>query len=179
MFGLVLNYLKMSIHLAPRGTRSFTYFVRARENIESTVDYLDSSVQNRVKLPQIPIHGIIFDMDGTLTLPILDFKILRTLLNCPPPPKDLLKFINEQSETEQKRLMTIVEQFEEEGNQQMKLQPGVHTMLNMLSKCGIKKAIITRNGQPAIEYFLKCLGEPSSYGGPFSHVSNIFNKEVY
>jgi len=35
------------------------------------------------------IRGVIFDMDGTLTLPVIDFDGLRKALNI-PRPKDIL-----------------------------------------------------------------------------------------
>ena len=151
--------------------RGFSYFIRTQDRNDTVTDVLDSGLVSVPQTPPISLHGVIFDMDGTLTLPILDFKKLRRLLNCPPPPKDLLEFINENPENERKRLMLIVEQFEEEGNREMELQPGLHTMLKQLSSCGIEKAIVTRNGPPAVEYFLKFLGDSASYGGPFSHVS--------
>jgi phosphoglycolate phosphatase-like HAD superfamily hydrolase len=119
----------------------------------------------------VPIYGIIFDLDGTLTIPILNFKELRKQMDCPPPPVDIREYISSKPENEKARLLKIVEDFEDEGNKIMKLQPGVHTLLKFLAENGLKRAVLTRNAKPCVELFLDKLGEPSQYGGPFCHVS--------
>ncbi|EDO45548.1 predicted protein [Nematostella vectensis] len=118
----------------------------------------------------IHIKGVIFDLDGTLTLPVLNFTELRRRLGCPPPPYDLLEFVRQQPEKQKIRLYQIIEDFEEEGNRNMKLQPGVRQLLKFLASQGLHRAIVTRNAQPCVDYLLDVLGDPESYGGPFTHM---------
>ena len=120
----------------------------------------------------MPVHGFVFDLDGTLTLPVLDFTLLRSNLQC-PKGTDILEFCNSKSGRDKERAFKLVEKFEEEGRQNTKLQPGVCELLKFLSQHGLKRALITRNLQPSVDQFLDLLGEPANYGGPFTHVSTI------
>ncbi|XP_031574120.1 uncharacterized hydrolase YOR131C-like [Actinia tenebrosa] len=118
----------------------------------------------------MPINGIVFDLDGTLTIPVLNFKELRKKLGCPPLPVDILEFVRSKPENEKARLLKVVQDFEDEGNRNMVLQPGVHKLLKFLTDNGIKRALLTRNERPCVNTFLEKLGDPSEYGGPFSHL---------
>lgn len=144
----------------PKMLQKFSYIIRS--SISS------SSLHHTPR--KLPIFGLIFDLDGTLTLPVLDFKVLRKRIDC-PHPEDILEFIRSKPEQEKTRLLKIVEDFEDEGNENMKLQPGLHSLLKFISENGLKKAVVTRNAKPCVDIFVKRLGDPSSYGGPFSHVS--------
>lgn len=125
----------------------------------------------------IPVHGFVFDLDGTLTLPVLDFTLLRSNLKC-PKGTDILKFCNSKSGRDKEIALKLVEKFEEEGRQNTKLQPGVFELLKFLSQQGLKRALITRNLQPSVDQFLDLLGEPANYGGPFTHVSTILSLQT-
>lgn len=116
----------------------------------------------------IPVHGFVFDLDGTLTLPVLNFAELRSKLQC-PGGVDILKFCNSKSGIDKEKAFQMVEEFEEEGRQNTKLQPGVCELLRFLSQNGLKRALITRNEQPSVDQFLDMLGDPVNYGGPFTH----------
>ena len=122
----------------------------------------------------MPVHGFVFDLDGTLTLPVLDFTLLRSNLQC-PKGTDILEFCNSKSGKDKEIAFKLVEEFEEEGRQNTKLQPGVFELLKFLSRHGLKRALITRNLQPSVDQFLDLLGDPANYGGPFTHVSSILS----
>ena len=121
---------------------------------------------------RIPVHGVVFDLDGTLTLPVLDFTKLRSDLQC-PKGVDILKFCNSKSGKEKETALQMVETFEEEGRQNTKLQPGVLEVLKFLSQHGLRRALITRNLQASVDQFLDLLGHPDNYGGPFTHVRTV------
>lgn len=120
----------------------------------------------------VPIHGIVFDLDGTLTLPVLDFAKLRKELQC-PKGVDILEFCNSKIGQEKEAALEIVVKFEEEGRQNTKLQPGVFELLKFLSASGSKRALITRNLQASVDQFLALMGHPDDYGGPLTHVRTI------
>ena len=124
----------------------------------------------------MPVHGFVFDLDGTLTLPVLDFTLLRSNLQC-PKGTDILEFCNSKSGKDKEIAFKLVEEFEEEGRQKTKLQPGVFELLKFLSQHGLKRALITRNLQPSVDQFLDLMGDPANYGGPFTHVSSILSMQ--
>lgn len=159
------NHDQVSLQSLDKNTdkmmQKFSYVIRSS---------LSSSASHQTSR-KLPIFGVIFDLDGTLTLPVLDFKVLRQLINC-PRPHDILEFIRSKPEKEKTRLLNIVEDFENEGNNNMKLQPGLHSLLKFVSDNGLKKAVLTRNARPCVDVFLQKLGKPEEYGGPFSHVSH-------
>lgn len=60
------------------------------------------------------IKGVIFDMDGTLTLPVLNFIDMRTRLGL-SPGTDILPAVMSMAADERERAMQIIEDMEEEG----------------------------------------------------------------
>ena len=124
----------------------------------------------------VPIFGVIFDLDGTLTVPVLNFAILRERLK---PFKvshgdDILASVEmRESLAEKKEMLRIIEEFEAEGRERFTLQPGVNEMLEIFHENKIKLAIMTRNNHKAVEQFLKHLKPRFQDGKIFSHVSMV------
>ena len=88
--------------------------------------------------------GIIFDMDGTLTVPIIDFIKIRTALNI-PSDRDLSEEINSRPEPLRSEGWQLIEAFEEEAARNNRFQPGAPETLNRFKNAGIRLGIITRN----------------------------------
>ena len=107
------------------------------------------------------IKGVIFDMDGTLTIPVLDFVEMRRELNI-PPGVDLLPAVLKMPPKEKERSMRIIEKFEEEGANKLKLQPGALDLLHYIAENGVKRALVTRNSMIQAEAFLDRLKEELS-----------------
>ncbi|XP_028411278.1 haloacid dehalogenase-like hydrolase domain-containing protein At2g33255 [Dendronephthya gigantea] len=123
----------------------------------------------------VPIFGVIFDLDGTLTVPVLDFSILRKRLKLKgfnlTANDDILGSLEKQkSLSEKTEMLRIIEEFEAEGRERFSLQPGVDEMLETFDKSGIKLAIMTRNDHRAVEQFLKHLKPRFQDGKVFSHI---------
>ena len=70
--------------------------------------------------PLIEIKGIIFDMDGTLTIPVLNFSEMKTRLGL-SPNQDILPTVQSYPPEERAKAMSIIEEFEEEGVHRMKV----------------------------------------------------------
>jgi len=100
----------------------------------------------------IPIRGIIFDMDGTLTHPCIDFKKMRERLAI--PSGDVLRIIDSYNPTLKQEALRIIDEVEEEGRNQLKLQRGIGELLTYLSKKGIKHGVVTRNSEKSINHFI-------------------------
>ena len=78
-------------------------------------------------------RGIIFDMDGTLTVPKINFKELRKRLNI-PENKDILEYAETLSSNSKKEYFEIIESFELEGLKKMEFQKNVEKTLSDFEK---------------------------------------------
>ena len=103
-----------------------------------------------------PIRGIIFDMDGTLTLPVLDFQGLRNKLGM-DKSMDILEFASTHPPDQRDKIYEMIEQWEAEGIANMKLRPHLHAMLSSLKQSNVHVALLTRNNQHAVDAFLRKL----------------------
>lgn len=117
------------------------------------------------------IKGIIFDMDGTLTLPVLDFKKMLRLLNL-PVGTDILPTVLKYPPEEKAAAMKIIEELEEEGIEKMQLQPGVLNLMHFAAESGVYRALMTRNANKATKVFLDRLRqELSAHQEEYPHLS--------
>lgn len=66
------------------------------------------------------IKGVIFDMDGTLTIPVLNFTEMRTRLGL-SQGIDILPAVMRMPAADQDRAMKIIQELEEEGTQLLRL----------------------------------------------------------
>lgn len=102
------------------------------------------------------IRGVIFDMDGTLTVPVIDFALMRARLGI--PEGDMLATIRSWSPEKQNWAFTVIEVLEEEASQQLQLQPGAEALMRILDAKRMPKAILTRNTEKTVRHlqgFLK------------------------
>ena len=129
----------------------------------------------------VPIFGVILDLDGTLTIPVLNFAILREKLK---PFKisateDILESLEKQENAaEKQQMLHIIEEFEAEGRENFQLQPGVNEMLECLHENKVRLALLTRNDQKAVDHFLKHLKPAFQDGKIFSHVCLIISQDL-
>ena len=119
----------------------------------------------------VPILGVIFDLDGTLTVPVLDFSVLRTRLNLSAEEDILTSVERLKTNIEKEKALKIIEDFEEEGRQRFALQPGVNEMFEILHENKLKLAIVTRNDSKSVVQFLRHLKPSFQDGKIFTHVS--------
>ena len=93
----------------------------------------------------IPIRGVLFDFDGTLTVPgAIDFKSIKRDLGC-PLDHPILEFIAQQPEEKRIPFKKILEFHEEEAARQSVPNRGVAACLLRLRKKKIPFGILTRN----------------------------------
>ncbi|GAA59094.1 hypothetical protein P20652_0953 [Pseudoalteromonas sp. BSi20652] len=91
------------------------------------------------------IHGVIFDLDGTLVSSELDFSLIKEQIGC-PCDQDLLDYIAQlPSPYMREEAMNIVHQHELLDAQHASLLPGVLDAVDALKARGIPMAIVTRN----------------------------------
>ena len=105
-----------------------------------------------------PIKAVVFDMDGTLTKPSIDFVKMHERLNI-PMDKDILVSVNAMNSEQKVEALKIIEELEKEANDKMELQPGVLELLDYLAEQTIERAILTRNTPVGVEVVLRGMRE--------------------
>jgi HAD superfamily hydrolase (TIGR01549 family) len=89
-------------------------------------------------------NGIIFDMDGTITQPVIDFDKLRAELGiC--QTGDILDVIKDLPEEQVEHINRIIEKHEQYAIDNMSLQSGFQDFYEYCNDSGFKTALITRN----------------------------------
>src|SRR3954467_5212855 len=97
------------------------------------------------KLPK----AILFDMDGTITEPMLDFPRIKAEMGIGSRP--ILEALAEMSATERKRAETVLLRHEEEAAANSTLNAGCQEMLSWLERHRIRVAVITRNSRLSVQ----------------------------
>lgn len=97
----------------------------------------------------MPSSLAIFDMDGTLTRPHLDFDAIRAEIGLPPGP--ILESVNAlpHGSPERARAEAILHRHEDEAAQASELQPGAQDVLDQIRRADWLIALMTRNSRHA------------------------------
>ena len=98
-----------------------------------------------------PLRGVVFDLDGTLTVPNLDFKVMYERCGV-PQNEDILEAIAAMPDAEAATAAAIVEEMEEEGRRTLELTPGAREFAEWLARQGIPTALVTRNTRATIDH---------------------------
>jgi len=102
------------------------------------------------------VSGVIFDLDGTLTVPNLDFDLLREKIGVGPEP--VLEHIEGLEGEAAGHAWRILEAWEAQGAQEASLADGVHECMDYLEAEGIRKAVLTRNSRQSTDIVLGRFG---------------------
>jgi HAD superfamily hydrolase (TIGR01509 family) len=101
------------------------------------------------------IKGVLFDFDGTLTLPgALDFPAIKRELNC-PPDIPILEWLETVPAELKPPLMEILESAEEKAAEESLPNIGAEECLLTLRDKGVLLGIITRNSLPSVRLAMK------------------------
>ena len=92
-------------------------------------------------------------MDGTLTIPVLDFAEMRHRLGL-SQAQDIVATLNTLTGHARSTAETIVHQMEQDALSKTRLQPGIFTLLHELETRNIPRAILTRNTQASVAHVL-------------------------
>lgn len=99
--------------------------------------------------------GLIFDMDGTLTVPAIDFISVRRELGI--LEGDLVPIIEAWEPARRDWAWQLIEKYEDDVRSKTELQLGVHDALAKFRNAGIKLGILTRNSQLGVDAFLEII----------------------
>ena len=101
------------------------------------------------------IKGVLFDFDGTLTLPgALDFPAIKREMNC-PPDIPILEYLEAVPTELKPSLMKILESKEERAAEGSLPNVGAEECLLALRDKGVLLGIITRNSLPSVRLVLE------------------------
>ncbi|MCA8915434.1 MAG: HAD family hydrolase [Planctomycetes bacterium] len=103
------------------------------------------------------VTTVLFDLDGTLTVPVIDFDGLRLRLGTPPGVA-LTEALNALPVAERDRGFEVVREAELEAAQIAKPSRGAVELVDWLHESGYATAIITRNFRDAVDLTLDALG---------------------
>jgi len=92
-------------------------------------------------------------MDGTITVPAIDFVLMRSRLKI-PAGQDILSTIRKFDEKERINALEIIEEIELMGRKDLKLTYGANELMHFLDKHSIRKGLVTRNSQAAVDHLL-------------------------
>ncbi|MHC4961223.1 MAG: HAD family hydrolase [Planctomycetota bacterium] len=91
------------------------------------------------------VKAVIFDLDGTLTQPILDFDTIRTEMDLPPESLDILAAMAAMPPAQQEQAHSILARHESHAAQNSRLNDGVTELLSELRRRKIPIGLLTRN----------------------------------
>ena len=100
------------------------------------------------------IRGVLFDLDGTLTLPgAIDFPAIKREMGC-PIGVPILEYIESQPEGQKERLWTILERHEQRAAEISLPNVNAEQCLKALKARGVRLGIITRNSASSVKKVL-------------------------
>lgn len=104
---------------------------------------------NNLRLPR----AILFDMDGTLTEPMLDFPRIKAEMGIGDRP--ILEALAALTGVERDRAEAVLLRHEEQAAENSTLNPGCRELLAWLHEHRIRTALITRNSRLSMETVLR------------------------
>jgi HAD superfamily hydrolase (TIGR01549 family) len=92
--------------------------------------------------------AILFDMDGTLTAPVLDFELIRREMGIPGRP--VLEALAMMDAEERRAAEAVLHRHEDRAALESTLNPGCVELLEWLEHERIETAVVTRNSRRSI-----------------------------
>lgn len=91
------------------------------------------------------IKAVIFDLDGTITQPYLNFDNMREEMDLPADSGPILEAMEKMTDSRRRQVEEILHRHEEEAVTESELNPGARQTLKTLRNAGISIGILTRN----------------------------------
>ncbi|HVR86434.1 MAG TPA: HAD family hydrolase [Planctomycetota bacterium] len=99
------------------------------------------------------LKAVIFDLDGTLTRPFLDFSAIRAAIGIPEPLLETMLAMP--PGTARDEAFGILERFEGEAAEKSELNSGAREVLAFLTKRSIPLGVVTRNSRRSADLILR------------------------
>lgn len=102
------------------------------------------------------LHGVIFDLDGTLVHQHLDFEVIRREIGL-PSQTPLLEALDGMSLPHMTSAFSVIERHEQAAAETAEALPGVGQFLARLDERGLRRAVLTRNSRAsALAVLARC-----------------------
>eukprot|EP00520_Triparma_pacifica_P012881 CAMPEP_0118644974 /NCGR_PEP_ID=MMETSP0785-20121206/7245_1 /TAXON_ID=91992 /ORGANISM="Bolidomonas pacifica, Strain CCMP 1866" /LENGTH=401 /DNA_ID=CAMNT_0006536809 /DNA_START=129 /DNA_END=1334 /DNA_ORIENTATION=- len=115
--------------------------------------------------PLPPLVGVVFDVDGTLTVPNLDFAEMYRRCNV-DMKDDILSAVAAKPSGERERAETAIEEMEDESRRTLELMPGASNLVAWLKARKVKTAVVTRNTAKTIDAVSALIGKNEVVSSP-------------
>ena len=102
-----------------------------------------------------PLTGAVFDMDGTISVPNLDFKVMYERCGV-PMSEDLLRSIAAMPANQATAANAVIDEMEAEGRRTLQLEKGAKELASWLAFHGVPMALVTRNSALTVDHMLPC-----------------------
>ncbi len=103
------------------------------------------------------LRAVLFDMDGTLTQPLIDWREVRRRLEV-PEGASIMDHIEAQDGGRRERSERLLKQIEFEAATAAVPNEGVGELIDRLREHGLKTGLVTNNHQRAMEHIVEKLG---------------------
>ncbi|KAF8015902.1 hypothetical protein BT93_H1449 [Corymbia citriodora subsp. variegata] len=117
--------------------------------------------------PRARLRGVVFDMDGTLTVPVIDFAAMyRAVLGDDeyrrvraenPTGIDILHLIEGWTPERQRKAYEVIADYERQGLDRLQIMPGAAELCSFLDSKKLR-GLITRNMRSAVDLFHQRFG---------------------
>ncbi|KAL2325049.1 hypothetical protein Fmac_024107 [Flemingia macrophylla] len=114
------------------------------------------------------LRGVVFDMDGTLTIPVIDFPAMyravlgdddyRRIKAENPYGVDVLREIEAWPPHKQRKAYDTIAEYERQGLERLQIMPGAPELCAALDSNKIRRGLITRNVKSAVDIFHERFG---------------------
>jgi len=104
------------------------------------------------------LQAVCFDLDGTITRPVLDFTLMRSEIGSLTGPGTMLDQIERLPEAERDRALAVLYRHEREAARRAQLNDGVLELLEFIRRRRLRTAIVTRNSAATTAATLKNIG---------------------
>jgi len=99
------------------------------------------------------IRGVVFDMDGTLIHPSIDFAKMKRTIGLSEKDKDILGIVNSWDAPRREWAFQEIHRIEIEALERMRAFDDTDEVCRQLDALGIPRALVTRNMQASVAHF--------------------------
>ncbi|KAF7837396.1 haloacid dehalogenase-like hydrolase domain-containing protein [Senna tora] len=121
-----------------------------------------------ISSPRARLRGVVFDMDGTLTVPVIDFAAMyravlgddeyRRIKAQNPSGIDILHHIEDWDPDKQRKAYDAIADYERRGLDRLQIMPGAAELCGFLDSKKLRRGLITRNVKMAVDLFHERFG---------------------
>ena len=103
------------------------------------------------------LEAVLFDLDGTITRPNLDFDAVRAEIGL-RERTPLLEWLSTQAEPTRRRAWEVIHRHELRAAQTAQLNDGARELLAVIAELGLRTGLVTRNSRRSAAIVLRRLG---------------------